>query len=67
MVGLRGSNIVMGSVWEPNKVIDIRKWSSCGGDRLKKFYYIYIHIYDSVRLRLLLCVHICVINAVALR
>ena len=29
-------------VWEPNKAIDIGKWSIFGGGRLERFYCIYI-------------------------
>ena len=32
-------------VWDPNKAIDIGKWSICGGGLLERFYGIYIYIY----------------------
>ena len=31
--------------WDPNKAIDIRMWSICGGGRLERFYCMYTCIY----------------------
>ena len=30
-------------VWDPNKAIDIRRWSICGGGRLERLYCTHIY------------------------
>ena len=40
---------------DPNKVIDIEKWSICGGGRLTRLYCIYVYIYIYFSLYISMC------------
>ena len=49
--------IVWTVTWDPNKAIDIGTWSICGGERLERFYCIYIYIYIYIAICIYIHIH----------